>query len=372
MTSTSDSAHAKLIAGPSLAVRQNVSLPESAQTGPLVDQWGRVAKDLRISLTDRCNLRCQYCMPAEGLEWLSRSNVLNFDEIIRLASIAVDELGIDEIRFTGGEPLLRKDFPDIIREIHHRHPQIPLSVTTNGLGLEKKADELVEAGLKRINVSLDTICPETFAELTRRDRLADVLKGVDYAAQAGLFPIKINAVLMPGINDDQAPELLAWALSKGYQLRFIEQMPLDADHRWTREGTITAAQIRESLSEVYRLEPAEEPRGSSPAALWDVYPQDQDGERLGQVGIIASVTEPFCQACSRTRLTADGKIRSCLFSQDEIDLMGLLRSGASDDEVARRWREAMWGKPAAHGKNSAGFEAQDFVQPSRSMSAIGG
>ena len=177
---------------------------------------------------------------------------------------------------------------------------------------------------------------------------------------------------MPGINDHQAPELLEWALGKNYQLRFIEQMPLDADHRWSRERTITAAQIRESLSKVYDLRPAQETRGSSPAALWDVFTQEQEGERLGQVGIIASVTEPFCQACSRTRLTADGKIRSCLFSQEETDLMDLLRSGASDEEIARRWREAMWGKPAAHGKNSAGFDTQDFVQPSRSMSAIGG
>lgn len=375
MSSTHGSAQPLIIAGPSLAVRTApAQLPADAASGPLRDQWGRVAKDLRISLTDRCNLRCQYCMPAEGLDWLSRDSVLNFEEIVRLASLAVSELGVEEIRFTGGEPLLRKDFPDIIREIHTRHPDIPLSVTTNGLGLEKKADALVAAGLTRINVSLDTICPETFAELTRRDRLADVIKGVDYAAAAGLFPIKINAVLMPGINDGQAPELLAWALEKGYQLRFIEQMPLDADHRWTREGTITAQQIRERLSTRYDLRPSESLRGSSPAALWDVFTQGAgaEAEPLGQVGIIASVTEPFCQACSRTRLTADGKIRSCLFSQDETDLLQLMRSGASDAEVALRWREAMWSKPAAHGKNSAGFEAEDFVQPARSMSAIGG
>ena len=248
--------------------------------------------------------------------------------------------------------------------------------------MEKRASALAEAGLTRINVSLDTICRETFAELTRRDKLDAVLKGIDGAAEAGLWPIKINAVLMPGLNDDQAPELLRWALAGGYQLRFIEQMPLDADNRWTREGTITAAEIREKLSAEYVLGSVAEARGDSPAQLWEVYPLgtalDEAGfpadgtESLGRVGIIASVTESFCNACTRTRLTADGKIRSCLFSDTETDLMQLLRSGANDKQLALRWREGMWFKPRAHGKEDADFDIEEFAKASRSMSAIGG
>ena len=218
--------------------------------------------------------------------------------------------------------------------------------------------------------------------MTRRDKLGSVLKGIDGAAAAGLKPIKINAVLMPGINDAQAPELLQWALDGGYQLRFIEQMPLDADHKWTREGTITAAQIRTMLSEHFVLGTVAEKRGDSPAQLWEVYPLGtaldsagfprEDTASLGRVGIIASVTESFCGACTRTRLTADGKIRSCLFSDSETDLLDLLRSGASDREIALRWREGMWFKPRAHGKEDADFDIEEFAQASRSMSAIGG
>ncbi|MDO4916534.1 MAG: GTP 3',8-cyclase MoaA [Rothia sp. (in: high G+C Gram-positive bacteria)] len=368
-----------LIAGPTLAVvtEQKSTMPEELKkSGGLVDQWGRSASDLRISLTDKCNLRCQYCMPEQGLDWLAQQKLLSADEIVRLATIAVEHLGVHEIRFTGGEPLLRKELPQILHEIHEQHPQIPLSMTTNGLGLEKHADRLKSAGLERINISLDTICPETFAQLTRRDRLSDVFKGIDYAASIGLFPIKINAVLMPGINDDQGADLLEWALDNGYQLRFIEQMPLDADRKWSREGTITAQQIREQLSEKFLLHREPGPRGSAPADLWDVYPlgtsELSEHNKLGHVGIIASVTEPFCESCTRVRLTADGKIRSCLFSQTETDLRDLMRSGATDQEIAVRWREGMWEKPAAHGKNSAGFETEDFVRPARSMSAIGG
>lgn len=368
-----------LIAGPRLQVvtRETSTMPDEKRlTGPLEDRFGRVASDLRISLTDRCNLRCQYCMPAEGLDWLPNDRVLSKDEIVRLARVGIETLGVEEIRFTGGEPLLRRDLAQILAEIRAFAPQVPLSITTNGMGLDKKADELVAAGLTRINVSLDSICPETFAELTRRDRLKDVLRGVDYAAKAGLKPIKINAVLMPGVNDHQAPDLLAWAMEHDYQLRFIEQMPLDADNRWSRESTITAAQIRDLLSEKYTLHQEPGPRGSAPAEIWDVYPRNTKEfsaeNKLGTVGIIASVTEPFCSTCTRTRLTADGKIRSCLFSQTETDLMDLLRSDASDEQVAIRWREAMWAKPAAHGKDSVGFDTEDFAEASRSMSAIGG
>ncbi|MGH1977023.1 GTP 3',8-cyclase MoaA [Rothia sp. L_38] len=348
--------------------------PGVPTTGPLADRWGRTATDLRISLMDKCNLRCVYCMPAEGLNWLPGTQLLTLDEVTRLVRVGVRELGIEEVRFTGGEPLVRADLTDIIAAVRAEHPHLPIALTTNGIGLDKKVDALVQAGLNRVNVSLDTICPETFAQLTRRDKLASVLAGIEAAAAAGLTPLKINAVLMAGVNDEQGHELLTWALEGGYQLRFIEQMPLDADHNWTREGTITAEQIRQRLADHYDLLPHGRPRGASPAALWDVYPLGHAGtaEPLGQVGIIASVTEPFCSACTRTRITADGKVRSCLFSLTETDLMGALRGGASDAELAQIWRGAMWAKPKAHGKDTVGFDAPDFTQPTRSMSAIGG
>ena len=348
--------------------------PGLPRSGPLLDRWGRAATDLRISLMDKCNLRCVYCMPAEGLTWLPGRQLLTLEEVTRLVRVGVQELGIEEVRFTGGEPLVRADLIDIIAAVRAEHPRLPIALTTNGIGLEKKVEALVQAGLNRVNVSLDTICPETFAQLTRRDKLAAVLAGIEAAAAAGLTPLKINAVLMAGINDNQGHELLAWALEGGYQLRFIEQMPLDADHSWTREGTITAEQIRQHLADHYDLRPQAQPRGSSPAALWDVYPLGSASrtEPLGQVGIIASVTEPFCSACTRTRITADGKVRSCLFSLTETDLLGALRSGADDEQLAQIWRGAMWAKPRAHGKDRPGFEAADFTQPDRPMSAIGG
>lgn|SRR5690625_92859 len=337
----------------------------------LLDQFGRTATDLRISLIDKCNLRCHYCMPAEGLDWLKKDDLLAAHEIVRLADIAIRHLGIQEIRFTGGEPLVRADLVDILDGVHSKHPDIDLSMTTNGINLERKIDDLVAAGLSRINVSLDTVCPETFAEITRRDRLTKVLSGLHAAKAAGLHPIKINAVLLRGINDQQAAELLTWTLEHGYNLRFIEQMPLDADHKWTRDNMVTAAEIRAQISQVYDLAPHEEPRGSAPAELFDVKDPDTH-EVLGTVGIIASVTEPFCAACTRTRLTADAKIRSCLFSHTETDLMELLRDGSDDDAIADAWREAMWHKPKAHGQTKIGLGMPGFVQPERTMSAIGG
>lgn len=337
----------------------------------LIDQFGRTATDLRMSLIDKCNLRCRYCMPAEGLDWLKKNDLLTADEVIRLADIAITHLGIEGIRFTGGEPLVRADLVDIIGAVHDAHPQVELAMTTNGINLEKKIDDLVAAGLSRINVSLDTICPETFAKITRRDRLTKVLEGLHSAKAAGLDPIKINAVLLRGLNDDQAAELLTWTLEHGYQLRFIEQMPLDADHNWTRDNMVTAAEIREQISQVYTLTPHGVPRGSAPAELFDVTSQ-QTGEVLGTVGIIASVTEPFCAACTRTRITADAKVRSCLFSHTETDLMEVLRDGSSDEAIADAWREAMWHKPKAHGQTTTGLGMPGFVQPERTMSAIGG
>lgn len=310
-------------------------------------------------------------MPAEGLDWLQKDEMLAAHEVIRLANIGISHLGIEKIRFTGGEPLVRADLVDILAGVHAAHPQVELSMTTNGINLERKIDDLVAAGLSRINVSLDTVCPETFAKITRRDRLTKVLSGLHSAKAAGLGPIKINAVLLRGINDQQAAELLTWSLEHGYALRFIEQMPLDADHKWKRANMVTAQEIRDQVSEVYTLTPHQAPRGSAPAELFDVRDKDT-AEVLGTVGIIASVTEPFCAECSRTRLTADAKVRSCLFSHEETDLLALLRDGASDETLADAWRTAMWHKPKAHGQTKTGLGMPGFVQPERSMSAIGG
>ncbi len=327
----------------------------------LADRFGRVATDLRVSLTDRCNLRCSYCMPAEGLDWLPGKEVLTDDEVIRLITIGVDLLGVREIRFTGGEPLVRRGLVDIVRRTRLAAPDVELSITTNALGLARTAAALADAGLNRVNVSLDSIRPETFAEITRRDRLPDVLAGIAAAHDAGLRPVKLNAVLMRGLNDKQAPELLRWALSEGHQLRFIEQMPLDAQHRWSRTEMVEADEILERLEEEFTLTPAAEPRGSAPAELFLV-----DGGPA-TVGVIASVTRPFCGDCDRVRLTADGSLRNCLFAREESDLRTPLRNGATDDEIADRWVVAMSGKRAGHG-----IDDPKFLQPDRPMSAIGG
>ncbi|MCU1531842.1 MAG: cyclic pyranopterin phosphate synthase [Arthrobacter sp.] len=343
----------------------------------LVDRYGRRATDMRLSLTDKCNLRCTYCMPAEGLEWLSKQAVMSAEEIVRIVRIGVDQLGVRELRLTGGEPLVRADLLDIISALRQAHPELPISMTTNAVGLDKKAAGLKAAGLSRINVSLDSLHEETFTKLTRRPFLNKVLAGVDAAWAAGLGPVKLNAVLMRGINDAESPALLAWALDRGYELRFIEQMPLDADHGWTRRNMITAAEIRGLLSVDYVLGADPRDRDGAPAERFEVRARipgtaEATGPVLGTVGIIASVTEPFCSDCRRTRITAEGKIMSCLFSREEVDLLGLLREGASDEQLAERWQDAMWIKPKAHGMDHVGLDAPDFVQPDRSMSAIGG
>ncbi|MDI2036080.1 GTP 3',8-cyclase MoaA [Paenarthrobacter nitroguajacolicus] len=343
----------------------------------LWDRYGRRATDMRLSLTDKCNLRCTYCMPAEGLEWLSKQAVMTREEIVRIVRVGVTALGVRELRLTGGEPLVRADLTGIISDIRSEHPDLPVSMTTNGVGLDKKAAALKAAGLTRINVSLDSLHEETFTKLTRRPFLDKVLAGVDAAWAAGLGPVKLNAVLMRGINDAESPDLLAWALGRGYELRFIEQMPLDADHGWTRRNMITAAEIRELLSRDFVLSHDPRERDGAPAERFEVRRRDAGsgeaaGPVLGTVGIIASVTEPFCSDCRRTRITAEGKIMSCLFSREEFDLLGLLRNGATDDELAGRWQDAMWIKPKAHGMDHTGLGAADFVQPDRSMSAIGG
>ncbi|WFB10217.1 GTP 3',8-cyclase MoaA [Streptomyces sp. LX-29] len=328
----------------------------------LIDTYGRVATDLRVSLTDRCNLRCTYCMPEEGLQWLAKPELLTDDEIVRLVRIAVTDLGVTEVRFTGGEPLLRPGLVSIVERCAALAPRPKLSLTTNGIGLARTAEALRGAGLDRVNVSLDTLRPEVFQALTRRKRHHDVIAGLAAARAAGLTPVKINTVLMSGLNDDEAPDLLAWALEQGYELRFIEQMPLDPQHGWQRDNMITAGDILASLRTRFSLTPeAEGERGSAPAERWLV-----DGGPA-RVGVIASVTRPFCRACDRTRLTADGQVRTCLFAREESDLRGALRSGAPDEEIARLWRVAMWGKKAGSGLDDPGF-----LQPDRPMSAIGG
>jgi GTP 3',8-cyclase len=343
---------------------------EPAATAPaaLIDRFGRVASDLRISLTDLCSLRCTYCMPAEGLDWLTRAQRLTDDEFVRLAGVFAAH-GVTTIRLTGGEPLVHPTLPEVVAALAALRPRLQISLTTNGVTLARHAQRLVDAGVTRVNVSLDTLRPERFAALTRRERLADVLAGIAAAADAGLTPLKVNAVLLRDRNVDEARDLLGWALAAGYQLRFIEHMPLDADRTWSREHLVGAQEILAELDRSYTLTPAGG-RGSAPAELFDVV----DGpDRASwaqphpQVGVIAAVTRPFCRDCDRLRLTADGQLRTCLFAQDETDLRGPLRAGATDAELGELIVQAVAGKQAGHGIGSA-----TFVQPLRTMSAIGG
>jgi cyclic pyranopterin phosphate synthase len=326
----------------------------------LVDRFGRVARDLRISLTTACSLRCTYCMPAEGLPVVPRDELLSATEIARLVGIAVNRLGVREVRFTGGEPLTRADIVDVVRLSAEAAPGTPFALTTNGIGLDRRAVALAAAGLTRVNVSLDTIDREHFAALTRRDRLPAVLAGIDAALAAGLGPVKVNAVLMRETLGD-APELLAWALDRGVRLRFIEQMPLDADGVWTADTMVSAQELLDVLGARFTLEAAGRDDPGAPAEEWRV-----DGGPA-TVGVIASMTRSFCAACDRTRVTAEGTVRSCLFVDEETDLRGLLRGGATDDDLAEAWRRAMWGKPRGHGVDDPGFR-----RPVRSMGAIGG
>lgn len=334
---------------------------EAPAAGPLIDTFGRVATDLRVSLTDRCNLRCTYCMPAEGLDWLATEQVLSTDELVRLLRIAVTRLGITNIRFTGGEPLLAKDLDRVIAATAALRPRPQIALTTNGVALHRRAQALAEAGLDRVNVSLDTVDATHFAAITRRDRLDDVIAGLAAAQRAGLRPVKVNAVLDPQTGRDDVVALLRFCLQHDYQLRVIEQMPLDAGHSWERGSVLTAAEILETLRGHFTLTPDTAPRGSAPAQLWRV-----DGG-TATVGVIASVSEAFCAACDRTRLTADGQVRNCLFATRETDLRALLRDGSDDDAIEAAWRSAMWQKAAGHGINDP-----SFVQPARPMSAIGG
>jgi GTP 3',8-cyclase len=328
----------------------------------LADSFGRVATDLRVSLTDRCNLRCAYCMPPEGLQWLPSPELLTDEEVMRLIRVAVELLGVREVRFTGGEPLLRRGLAGIIARTAELDPRPEISLTTNAIGLARTAAALREAGLDRINVSLDTLRPETFRKLARRDRLPDVLDGLAAAVETGLTPVKVNAVLMRDLNNDEAAPLLRFCLDHGYELRFIEQMPLDAQHGWKRAEMVTADEILAALGREFSLTPDDpHKRGSTPAEAFLV-----DGGPA-RVGVIASVTRPFCGNCDRVRLTADGQVRNCLFARSESDLRSPLRTGADDAELADRWRRAVAVKLPGHGINDP-----SFLQPDRPMSAIGG
>lgn len=337
------------------------------QEDSLLDTFDRRARDLRISLTDFCNLRCSYCMPEEGVEFMSRDSAMTAEEIVRFVRISVEKFGVDQVRFTGGEPLTRKDVTEIIAGVAALEPRPNIALTTNAIGLDKRAAKLRDAGLDRINVSLDTVDPETFATITRRPFLNRVLEGIQGAQDAGLDPVKVNAVLLPGVNDHQAPDLLRWCLEKGLKLRFIEQMPLDAGHSWERGTMITAADIFALLEPHFVLTPDSAPRNGAPAEKFLVAAKDDPETVIGDVGIIASVTRPFCADCTRTRLTAEGRVRTCLFSHTEVDLLTAMRDGADDEAIANLWKGAHWKKLAGHGMDSDSFE-----QPQRPMSAIGG
>jgi cyclic pyranopterin phosphate synthase len=327
--------------------------------GPLVDSFGRIADDLRVSVTDRCNFRCTYCMPAEGLAWLPKSEILTFEESTRLLGIFVG-LGVRSIKVTGGEPTVRADLPTLVRMFREVGPKLDISITTNGVLLDRLAGPLAEAGVDRATVSCDSLMRHRFAEMTRRDALDKVFAGLKAAERAGLTPIKINTVVIGGTNDDELVEFARWSRETGYEVRFIEYMPLDAEHAWERAKVVPSARILETIAGTFPLSPighANEPATSYGFA---------DGAP-GRIGVIASVTEPFCDTCNRLRLTAEGQVRACLFSLEETDLRGPMREGASDEELAGSIRTTVWRKWSGHRINHA-----DFVQPARSMSMIGG
>lgn len=336
----------------------------SQQDQSLVDTYGRVHRDMRVSLTDRCSLRCNYCMPADFADWIPGDHLLTTDELMLVLDVAT-ELGIEQVRLTGGEPLLRPDVVDVVRRIYALPHAPKISLTSNGLRLPQMAQQLADAGLERVNISLDTLIPERFKQMTHRDRFHDVIAGIEASKNAGLLPVKVNAVLLRGVNDDEAVPLLRHAIANDWRLRFIEQMPLDAGGLWARPKMVTATEIMEMLSQEFELTPVPG-RGSAPAEEFFV-----DGGPA-TVGIIASVSQPFCAACDRLRLTADGQFRNCLFSQEETDVRALLRDHSlSEDEIragiADTLRMVTHAKLPGHGINDP-----SFIQPARPMSAIGG
>jgi cyclic pyranopterin phosphate synthase len=338
---------------------RSATLAEMPLDGPLVDAFGRVADDLRISVTDRCNFRCTYCMPAEGLAWLPKHEILSFEELTRLLGVFVG-LGVRSLKVTGGEPLVRADLPLLIRMFREVGPDLDISLTTNGVLLDRLGGPLAEAGVDRATISCDSLLRHRFAEMTRRDALDKVLAGMRAAEAAGLTPIKVNCVVIGGTNDDEVVEFAGWSRETGYEVRFIEYMPLDAQHAWEREKVVPAARILDAIDAAYPL--VREGHEHEPATTY----RFADGAP-GRIGVIPSVTEPFCDTCNRLRLTAEGMFRNCLFALDETDLRAPLRAGASDEELALAIRSGLWTKWSGHRINHA-----DFVQPARSMSMIGG
>lgn len=324
---------------------------------PLVDSFGRVHRDLRISVTDRCNFRCTYCMPADGLAWLPRREVLTFEELERVARVLVERHGIRSIRLTGGEPTVRAQLPVLVAKLAAL--PVDLALTTNGATLATVAEPLAAAGLRRVNVSLDSLQPERFEAMTRRDELASVLAGIDAALAAGLSPVKVNAVVVRGVNDDEILDLAAFGRDRGVTVRFIEWMPLDGGDAWRDDQVVAQAEILERIAAAFPLAPIA--RGHEPAARFRYL----DGQ--GEVGVIPSVTRPFCEQCDRIRLTADGQLRSCLFALEDHDLRGVLRAGGSDDDLSDAIEACVGAKWAGHAINQV-----QFVRPRRSMSQIGG
>jgi len=328
--------------------------------GALVDSFDRVASDLRVSVTDRCNFRCRYCMPAEGLPWLPKGQVLSFEEITRITGILV-ECGVRSLKVTGGEPLVRRDVPRLVRMLRELGDDLDISITTNGFLLAQNAAELRDAGLDRVTVSCDSLLKHRFKEMTLRDALDEVLEGLRVSAELGLTPVKINTVVLRDTNEDEVANFAQLARDTGYEVRFIEYMPLDAQDDWSAQGVVPGAEILERIAEEFELvaDTDDQPEPSTPFRFADGAP--------GRVGIIPSVTQPFCDSCNRLRLTADGALRACLFALEETDLRGPLRAGASDDEITELAKACVAAKWSGHRIGKA-----DFIKPSRSMSMIGG
>ena len=323
----------------------------------LVDLFGRVHRDFRISVTDRCNFRCQYCMPEEGLDWLKREELLTFEEIVRVAKILVEKYGIDSVRLTGGEPTLRANLPDLISMLSEL--PIEIALTTNGITLEKNAHILSSAGLNRINISMDSLRAERFEEITLRDDMRKVIRGIEASLEAGLSPVKINVVVMRGINDDEIVDFAKFGRDMGVIVRFIEFMPLDADENWSTSSVVTLKEIFSTINSVYPLEEIE--RSNAPASGFRYL------DNIGEIGIVASVSQKFCATCDRIRITADGQFRNCLFSNEEFNLKEALRSGNTDKEICELLELAVLAKREGHGIGNV-----DFIRPARSMSQIGG
>ena len=324
---------------------------------PLIDPFGRRVTDLRVSITDRCNFRCTYCMPEEGMAWLDRHELLTYEEQARIVRVCVERWGFESVRITGGEPTVRAHLPRLIAMLAPLG--VDIAMTTNGVKLPEMVHDLAEAGLRRINVSLDSLRPEVFHELTRRDDLDRVIVGIDASVEAGLDPVKVNCVVMRGINEDEVVDLARFGRERGVAVRFIEFMPLDADGAWGPDVVVPATEVIARIDAVFPVEPVR--RGTAPASRY----RYRDGR--GEVGVIASVTQPFCGSCDRVRITADGQFRNCLFAVAETDLRALLRGGAGDDEVASAIATDVAGKWAGHSIGQV-----TFIRPSRSMSQIGG